>query len=39
MQEQKSVKVYVQVKVDFDETGKMRPREILWEDGEKFEID
>ena len=39
MQEQKSVNVYVQVKVDFDETGKMRPREILWEDGEKYEID
>jgi len=39
MQEQKSVKVYVQVKVAFDESGKMRPLMIHWEDGRNFKID
>lgn len=35
----KDVKVYVKVKVDFNEEGIMLPREIIWEDGEKYEID
>lgn len=33
------IKVYVAVKTDFTEEGTMIPREITWEDGEKFEID
>ena len=33
------IKVYVAVKTDFTEEGTMLPREITWEDGEKFEID
>lgn len=33
------VKVYVPVKVDFRADGTMLPREITWEDGERFEID
>lgn len=32
-------KVYVQVKVDFTPEGQMRPRELQWEDGRKYEID
>ena len=32
-------KVYVAVRVEFDEYGVMYPREITWEDGEKYEID
>jgi len=35
----KSPKVYVAVKTDFEADGTMLPREITWEDGEKFEID
>jgi len=35
----KSPKVYVAVKTDFAADGTMLPREITWEDGEKFEID
>ena len=34
-----NAKVYVDVKVDFDCDGNMRPREITWEDGHKYEID
>ena len=34
-----SVKVYVQVKVDFREDGIMLPRKITWEDGREYEID
>ena len=34
-----AVKVYVAVKADFAENGKMIPREITWEDGSKYEID
>ena len=34
-----SAKVYVQVNVDFRSDGVMLPREIIWEDGEIFEID
>ncbi len=33
------IKVYVAVKVDFREDGTMLPREITWEDGEKYAID
>jgi len=35
----KPPKVYVAVKTDFAVDGTMLPREITWEDGEKFEID
>ena len=35
----KSPKVYVAVKTDFAADGTMLPREITWEDGEKYEID
>lgn len=35
----KSPKVYVDVQVAFRADGTMLPREITWEDGEKFEID
>ena len=34
-----SIKVYVQVKVDFREDGIMLPRKITWEDGREYEID
>ncbi len=33
------VKVYVAVQVDFGDDGRMRPREILWEDGVRYVID
>lgn len=39
MQELKGVKVYVPVRVEFREDGTMLPREITWEDGERFQID
>lgn len=39
MGEQRSPKVYVAVKADFNEEGIMLPREIIWEDGMKYEID
>ena len=32
-------KVYVAVRAEFDEFGVMYPREITWEDGEKYEIE
>jgi hypothetical protein len=35
----KPIKVYVAVKTDFTADGTMLPREITWEDGERFEID
>jgi len=35
----KPPKVYVAVRAEFDEDGIMLPRELTWEDGEKFEID
>lgn len=34
-----SIKVYVDVRVDFDSQGHMIPLEITWEDGRKFQID
>jgi len=37
--EQKGIKVYVQVSTIFDESGKMIPRTILWEDGKEYTID
>ena len=39
MGEQRSPKVYVAVKADFNEEGIMLPREITWEDGTKYAID
>ena len=39
MEASKELKVYVAVTADFREDGFMIPREITWEDGEKFEID
>ena len=35
----KPSKVYVAVKADFREDGLMLPKEITWEDGEKYKID
>ena len=32
-------KVYVAVKADFSESGRLIPTEITWEDGTKYEID
>lgn len=32
-------KVYVKVNSDFDATGYMQPRSIIWEDGRTFKID
>ena len=39
MGEQRSPKVYVAVKADFNEDGIMLPREITWENGTKYAID
>ena len=39
MTESKPIKVYVPVDVRFDENGRMLPHIIIWEDGEKYEID
>ena len=39
MGEQRSPKVYVAVKADFNEDGILLPREITWEDGTKYAID
>ena len=36
---EKLPKVYVAVRAEFAEDGTMLPRELTWEDGEKFEID
>ena len=35
----KTCKTYVEVSVSFDEDGRMTPRELIWEDGTRFEID
>ena len=32
-------KAYVTVHVEFSKEGPMLPREIVWEDGQKFEVD
>ncbi len=34
-----SEKVYVKVNTDFDSTGYMQPRSIIWSDGRIFKID
>ncbi len=39
MEQAPAVKVYVPVKVQFDEEGRMRPLVIFWEDGEQYAID
>ena len=39
MKDERARKVYVQVKVDFSPEGQMRPRELIWEDGTRHEID
>ena len=39
MSETLSLKTYVQVTVNFDHDGRMRPTSILWEDGTHYEID
>lgn len=39
MTEQKCRKVYVQVNLDVDEEGNIRPRLIHWIDGRVYEID
>lgn len=33
------IKVYVSMKVAFDETGRMFPRAVVWEDGHTYKID
>lgn len=35
----KDIKTYVSVTVEFNEDGLMLPREIIWEDGHRYEID
>lgn len=39
MVEKPNLKVYVAVKVDFNEDGIMLPRTITWENGHEYEID
>ena len=39
MASSKDIKTYVSVSVVFDEAGTMLPREIIWTDGRKYEID
>ena len=39
MDTRKCLKTYVQVNVQFREDGVMLPREIIWEDGARYEID
>ncbi len=34
-----SRKVYVRVVAEFDESGQLLPRSIVWEDGRQYEID
>jgi len=34
-----SHRIYVKVNSDFDSTGFMQPRSIIWEDGRTFKID
>ncbi|MDO4493990.1 MAG: hypothetical protein Q4C53_08925 [Clostridia bacterium] len=37
--EDRYVRRYVDVEVTFDAAGRMRPRAILWTDGNRYEID
>lgn len=39
MHRQAAVRVYVKVNSDFDATGAVMPRAIIWEDGRSFRID
>ena len=39
MNEQKAIKVYVQVAAVFTEDGLMLPRSLVWEDGVRYKID
>ena len=39
MAAQQNIKVYVRVTADFREDGVMLPRELVWEDGERYAID
>lgn len=39
MASNKALKTYVSVNVVFDEDGRMLPREIIWIDGRRYEID
>lgn len=39
MQGNDNPKIYVDVQVEFRSDGVMLPREIIWEDGRRFEID
>lgn len=32
-------KIYVDVVAEFTKEGKLSPREIIWEDGRKYEVD
>jgi len=38
-EQNRDAKAYVKVTVDFSEDGAMLPRELIWEDGERFTID
>ena len=35
----KQERVYVRVSTDFDKTGYMEPRAVMWDDGRTFKID
>ena len=37
--QQKPLRVYVPVSVDFSIEGKMYPKRLIWEDGREYEID
>ena len=39
MMKAEDYRVYVPVCADFDAQGRMLPRSIVWEDGERYEID
>ena len=39
MKEQQNIKVYVNVRVDFNSDGRMMPRRITWENGERYTVD
>lgn len=39
MATEKPVKVYVNVTVSFDESGRIKPRSLVWEDGRKYVIE
>ena len=39
MERCRDLKVYVHVKADFDESGRMLPQMLIWEDGIEYAID